>query len=379
MTTVAITGASGRLGRRLVEVLIRRPDISRVVGLDRRSPSGLTSSRFVHRPSDVTDPAIGEALRGVDVVVHLATRIDARPDEAAMRALNVDGTRNLVLAAEAAGVERLVHLSSVAAYGAAPDNDLPLTEASELRGTPGFPFAEQQRDVERWLEVWASEDHDLRVTVLRSAMVIGPGIDNLATRLLEAPRFVMIRGHEPPLQVVHLDDLVGAIVHVIDRELAGTYNVSAEGWLAFDQIRAMVGRPVVAIPEELAFTVSERLWKLGLGEYPPGLVAHLMHPWVMSPAKLIATGWQPHITNRAALAEAVADHADYVAAAGFRTRWSTIRRAAAGAATVGLVLLAFGIRGWRRRRRRAAAPGTATMPGTAAAAPVGEPSEVRGG
>lgn len=351
MTTIAITGASGLIGRRLAGSLERRPDITRIVGLDRRMPAGVTSSRFVHRPTDITDPSLTDALRGVDVVVHLATRFDPMHDEAAMRAVNVDGTRNVVESAERAGVKRLVHLSSAAAYGAYPDNDLPLTESSPLRGTPGLPLAEQQRDVELWLAERAREPHDLEVAVLRTALVLGPGVDNLATRLLEAPRFTMIRGHEPPLQFVHIDDLIAAIEHVIDRGLSGPYNVAAEGWLAFDQVAKLVGRGTIAIPEELAYTTAERLWELGIGEYPPGLIAHLMHPWVMSPAKLIATGWQPHITNRAALAETAAEHAGHVTAMGVRARWSTLGWIGAGLAAGSLLAATLLLRAWRRRRR----------------------------
>lgn len=348
MTAVAITGASGLLGRRVVDELINREGITRVVGLDRRAPRGVSSPRFLHRPADVTDPAIVDALQGIDVVVHLATRLQPRPDEATMRALNVDGTRNLVAAASEAGVARFVHLSSVAAYGAAADNDLPLTESSPVRGTAGFPLAEQQAEIERWLQARVSEGVGPELAVLRAAMVIGPGVDNLATRQLEAPRFPAVRGHEPPLQVVHIDDLAAAIVHVVVRGLTGTYNVSAEGWLAFDEVRSMLGRGLVALPEELAFSVTERLYSLGVKEYPPGLVTHLMYPWVMSPAKLIATGWRPEVTNRAALAEAVVHRTGYVALGGVRTRWATVGKIAAGMTAIAVVLATW----WLGRRRR---------------------------
>lgn len=362
MTTIAITGASGLVGRRLATALEARSDVTRIVGLDRRIPHGMSSPRFVHRPADITSPAIEAALTGVDVVVHLASRFDPMHDEAAMRAINVDGARNLVLAAEQAGVGHVVLLSSAAVYGAYADNDLPLTEASPLRGTPGLPFSEHQRDVELWLAERQREGHHRDVAVLRSALVLGNGVDNVATRLLEAPRITMVRGHEPPLQFIHLDDLVAAIVHVIDRRLTGPYNVAAEGWLAFDDVLEVVGKRAIAIPEELAYTTAERLWKLGIGEYPPGLVAHLMHPWVMSPAELIATGWQPQVTNRAALAETAADHAGHVAAMGVRTRWSTVRWAAVGLAAtstlLAFLLLRAARRAWRRHRGGGAEGGT---------------------
>ena len=365
VTTIAITGASGLVGRRLATALEARPGVTRIVGLDRRVPQGVNSSRFVHRPADITSPAIGAALEGVEVVVHLASRFDPMHDEAAMRAVNVDGTRNLIEAAERAGVKQLVHLSSAAVYGAYADNDLPLTESSPLRGTPGLPYSEHQRDVELWLADRQREPHHLDVAVLRSALVLGPGVENVATRLLEGPRVTMVRGHEPPLQFVHLDDLVSAIMHVIDQGLQGPYNVSAEGWLAFSDVLKVVGKRAIALPEELAYTTAERLWKLGIGEYPPGLVAHLMHPWVMSPAKLIATGWQPHVTNRAAVAETAAEHAGHVAVMGVRTRWSTLGWVGAGFAATSLVGFLLLVRALHRRyqvrlvRRRGSSDGEA--------------------
>ncbi len=352
MTTIAITGVAGLVGRRLVAVLERRPDVTRIVGIDRRTPEGFTSLRCVFRHADVRDPDLAAALHGIDVVIHLACQLDPIHDEAAMRAMNVDGTRNVVEAAERAGVDRLVHLSSVLAYGAAADNDVPLTEDSPLRGTPAFNYAEHKRDAELWLADWLREPRNLEVTVLRSAMVLGHGVDNVLTRLLEGPRLTTIRGYEPPMQFVHLDDLVAAIVHVIDHHLTGPYNVSAEGWLSYEEVLELVGRRPVAIPEEFAFTSTERLWELGIGEHPPGLVYHLMHPWVMSPAKLVATGWQPHITNRAALVETVAEHAGYVALLGVRARWSTVGAIAATVAAVTALLAGLGWRGWRRRRAR---------------------------
>lgn len=350
VTTIAITGAAGLIGMRLIATLDRHPEVTRIVGLDRRAPQGVRSSRFVFRQVDVRDPQLERSFDGVDVLVHLAFQLDPIHDEQTMRAVNVDGTRNVVEAAERAGVGHLVYLSSVVAYGAATDNDLPLTEESPIRGTPDFNYAEHKRDVELWLERWLQHPHDLDVAILRPALVLGPGIENFLTRILEAPRFTQVRGHAPPLQFVHLDDVVSAIVHAIDQRLTGAYNVCAEGWLSFDEVAELVGRRPIAIPEELAFTMTERLWKLGIGEQPPGVVRHLMHPWVMSPSKLMATGWRPRITNRAALAETAAEHADHVSLVGVRTRWSTLRRVAVAAGAAGALLVGLGVRAWRRSR-----------------------------
>jgi nucleoside-diphosphate-sugar epimerase len=348
VTTIAITGVGGLLGRRLVQALDERDDVTRVVGVDVRRPMGLTSSKLVFRQADVRDPQLGDALRGADVVVHLAFQMDPIHDEATMRSINLDGTRNVFEAARAVGVRHVVYPSSVVAYGAHPDNDLPLTEDSPLRGTPDFNYAEHKRDVEVWLAGWLEQVDDLDVTVLRPAAVLGAGMQNFVSRIFEAPRVVLVKGHKPPLQFVHVDDVIGAILHVVDQRLTGVYNVCAEGWLSMDEVTAIVGRRTLAVPEEVAYSSAERLWRLGLGEQPPGLVRHLMYPWVMSPAKLVATGWAPTHSNRDALDEAAREHRAYVALLGKRARRSTVRTVAlAGAGLAGLAAIAA-----TRRRRR---------------------------
>lgn len=360
MTTIAITGAGGLIGRRLVAALEHHPGVERVLGLDLVAPTGMTATKLAVRAIDVRSAELVDALAGADVVVHLAFQVDPLRDVAAMRSINLAGTRNVVEAAARAGVPRLVYTSSVVAYGAHPDNDLPLTESSPLRGTPGFPYAEHKLEVERWLWPWLEDHPELTAAVLRPAVVLGPGVDNFLTRLIEAPRFTAVLGHRPPLQFLHLDDLVAAIVHAIDHGLTGAYNVAAEGWLPFDEVTDLVHRRVLELPEEVAYSTAERLWRAGLTEQPPGMLAHLMHPAVMSSAALIATGWHPQHSNRDALVQTVAEHRTHVVLGRVRTRRSTARLAGlAGALVAGLAVLAAarwvraglaGLAGHRRAR-----------------------------
>ena len=349
MTTVAVTGVGGLVGRRLVAELDRRDDVQRIVGVDVRAPAGLTTPKLAFRVGDVRDPALAQALAGVDVVVHLAFQMDPLRDEATMRAVNVGGTRNVAEAAVAAGARKLVYVSSGVAYGAHPDNDLPLTEDSPLRANPQFNYAEHKQEIEEWLWPWAEAHPDLAVTVLRPSIVAGPGVENFISRQLEAPRVTAVKGHKPPMQFVHVDDVASALAHVVEHDLPGAYNVSSEGWLSFDEVAAILDRRVLELPEEVAFSAAERLWELGVGAAPPGQVHYLMHPWVLSVDKLAATGWRPRHSNRDALAELVAEHRDWLTLPGVRVRRSMLRGgvAATGAGLAVLLLL-------MRLRRRAA-------------------------
>lgn len=344
MSVIAITGVGGMLARRLVEAFDQDPQVTRIIGIDRKAPEGLTSSKLRFRAGDVRDPAVGEAFAGADVLIHLAFRVESIRDEPAMRAGNVQGAITVFEAALAAGVGHLVYPSSVVVYGAHPDNDVPLTESSPLRGIPSFPYAEHKRDVERWLAPWAEAHPELDITILRLGALFGPDVDNFLTRLFEAPRIPTIRGHRPPLQFLHPEDAVGAVQHVVSRRLPGVFNVCADGWLSFDEVTAIIGRGTVEVPEELAYSTAERMWSLGLGKQPPGVLALFMHPWVMTAHKLHATGWRPRHSNRDAVASMASEHAAFVTLASLRFRRATIRRVAAGALGGMLLLL------WRWRR-----------------------------
>jgi nucleoside-diphosphate-sugar epimerase len=351
VTTVAVTGVGGVLGRRLVERLDEHADVDRIVGLDLRAPAGLSSPKLAFRVADVREPGLEDVLHGVDVVIHLAFEFDPSRDEAEMHAVNVEGTRRILRGAVAAGARKVIYVSSGMVYGAHPDNDLPLTEDSPLRANLQFGYAEHKLEVEEWLWPWAAEQTGTVVTALRPSILAGAGIDNFITRQLEAPRFPVVKGHKPPMQFVHVDDVVSALVHAFDHDLPGAYNVSSEGWLSFDEVTALLDRPVLELPEEVAFSTAERLWELGVGFAPPGQLHYLMHPWVLTVDRLRETGWRPTHSNRDALAALLADHEDWLSLPGVRVRRSMLR---GGIAIAGLALAAALIALRARRHQRPA-------------------------
>jgi nucleoside-diphosphate-sugar epimerase len=105
---IAITGASGFIGGMLCAALAARGEAVR--RLTRRPDPGRGDAGFA-----LDQPLEAHALAGVDTLIHAAH--DFRPTrEAGLRRLNVDGSRRLFEAARAAGVERIVFLSSIAAY-----------------------------------------------------------------------------------------------------------------------------------------------------------------------------------------------------------------------------------------------------------------------
>lgn len=343
VSSIAVTGAAGLIGQPLLQVLADHPDVTRVIGLDVREPARRPRAAEFHRV-DIAGTRLAPMLEGVDVIVHLAGVVDPIPDEALMARVNVGGTRQVLAAAAAVGVTRVVRVSSATVYGAWANNPVPLTEDVAVRPNPKFSPAVQGAEVERLLAEWHRDHPDVVTTTLRAAPVVGPGAERLPARILLGRPPLRVRGASPPVQVVHVDDLVSALALAATTDLPGVYNVAADGWLSADEARELVGRgSVPAIPEEALTRALERAWALGLGDVPPGIVPYLVHPWVIANDRLRAAGWVPRHTNEDAIREGVAALAS--------ARSGPDPRVIAGVAAGAVAVTVVGYRVTRRRSR----------------------------
>ena len=310
--TVAVTGAAGYLGGRLIEQLCADDSIGRVLGFDVREPE-LSHAKFVFDSVDVRDPAIEARLAGVDVLVHLAFIMDPIHDEATMRDVNVNGSQNVFRAAGRAGVKRVIYTSSAVAYGAHPDNDVPLTEESPLRANLDFSYAAHKLEVEYVVKEIQDEYPELDIVIFRPAIVFGPSVDNAWSHSMELPLLFTIQGHESPLQFVHEDDVCRALhFGVTHAELSGAYNLAPDDWLEFDELMSVTGRRRVQLPEPVAFSLVDRMWALKLAEAPSGMLHYVMHPWVVSSERLQQAGFTFTHSARDTFAEAARASAPYI-------------------------------------------------------------------
>ncbi len=347
---VAVTGAAGYLGSRLIADLCADDRVERVLGFDIQAPS-FEHPKFVFDTVDVRNAMLKSRFQGVDVVVHLAFIMDPIKDEALMRDVNLNGSHNVFRSAAEAGVRKIVYTSSSIVYGAHPDNDFPLTEESPLRANLDFNYAAHKLEVEYIVKEIREEFPKLLFVVLRPAIVFGPHADNAWSHQLEAPVLFGIRGYAPPLQFVHEEDVVRALVFAVFEDLDGAYNLAAEEWIERDEIFELTGRRSMQIGEARAFSLADRLWERGIGEAPAGMLHYVMHPWVMSVDRLTAAGFSCSRSGREALEATIARSRGYVRLG--RNRISKRRFAAGAAAGAG----AFGtlalVRSARSRARAA--------------------------
>ena len=193
--TIAVVGAASGVGRLVAARLAAaRDDIRRVVAIDttRGDLDGVTWRVF-----DYTQPALVSRLTGCDTVVHAAVDIGVtdRPSERSRR--NIRGAQAVLTASAAAGVARVIVVTSAMVYGAAPDNPTPIPEDAALRATEDGGLLSDLLQIEQLCARSTNAHPGMAVTVVRPAMVVGPGGDTVLTRHFEAPRLPVVRGTAP--------------------------------------------------------------------------------------------------------------------------------------------------------------------------------------
>jgi dihydroflavonol-4-reductase len=261
-----LTGATGFVGSVVARTLAARGHRLRLLvrpTSDRRNLAGLDAELAL---GDLTDAAsLARAAAGCRYVVHVAA--DYRfwvPDPNAMLRANVDGTLAMMRAAQAAGVERIVHCSSVAALGTTTDG----TPADETTPTNEADFVGIYKR-SKFLAERAVMDlvrHEgLPAVVVNPAAPVGP------RDIKPTPTGKMIRdaaaGRVPAyidtgLNIVHVDDVAEGHALALERGRIGErYILGGENMLLKDilaLVAEVAGRrpPTLELPESVVWPAA---------------------------------------------------------------------------------------------------------------------------
>jgi nucleoside-diphosphate-sugar epimerase len=248
------------------------------------------------------------------VLVHLGRSDGVELDGTGVGGVDIEGTWALLEAAGAVGVSTVVVLSSATAYGAWPDNPVPLTEDAPLRPNPSLGFATHKAEVERLAAEWRRAHPGETVALLRPTVAVASDTSDWLGSSLWSTMPLAAADEEPPAQFVHLDDLAAAVHLAVTRRLDGPFNVAPDGWISGEDLRRLAGRgPSVRLSERWRVRLARLGWKAGVTSTPPGIIAYRSHPWVVANDRIRAAGWRPTHSNEEAF---VASHEP--------TGWSTV-------------------------------------------------------
>ncbi len=300
-----VTGGAGYIGSRLVADLAEREETERVVVCDLKAPPAFRPKTQFEQ-FDVRDAAKCREIlerEQPDVLVHLAFILNPVKDEGTMYDVDVNGTHNVLDAASKAGVGQVLVTSSATAYGAFPENPVPMEEDWPVRGVSGFSYARDKTEADRLCQLWALEHPDRVMTIVRPCIVMGPNVDNYLVRLWSGQSYQVDFGNmDGPVQFVHEDDVVSGIVGLLHGRHAGAYNFAGDGMMTYRECADLIDAKVFKLPLAIARRVQAAMWKLGQAESPPGSIEFALHPWVVANEKMKdAIGWEPKSSREAFL------------------------------------------------------------------------------
>ncbi len=294
---ILITGAGGYIGRQVAQ---RLAENHTVIGIDLRADP---AAGFDLRCMDIRDPALRDLVcdNKITHVVHLAAVLEFSGDRARDYDIDVNGTRNVLDACVACGVQHVTITSSGAAYGYYADNPDWISETDPLRGNVEMPYADHKRQVEELLAQYREQNPQLKQVVLRVGTVIGASTRNLITNLFEKKRLLGIRGSDSPFVFIWDQDLVGIIQHGVETGNAGIFNVAGDGALSLDELGTLIGKPVLKLPAALIVAGLTLGRKLGLTRYEPEQIKFLQYRPVLDNRRLKEEfGYVPAKTSREA-------------------------------------------------------------------------------
>jgi nucleoside-diphosphate-sugar epimerase len=197
---------------------------------------------------------IDHYLSDVDKIVHCAAFVSYdRKDEEKMWQINVEGTANLVNAALRAGIDRFLHVSSVASIGKDKISDLSTEETQWTEGENKSAYARSKHQAE--LEVWRGWAEGLATVIINPSVVLGPGDwDKSSTQIFKYIREENRFYTGGIVNYVDVRDVSAVAVHLLESDIKGERFILNAGSLGykelFDTIAEEMGKKPPAIKVE---------------------------------------------------------------------------------------------------------------------------------
>lgn len=293
MTTLALTGATGFVGKATVDHALARG--MHVRALTRREQPAREGVTWIAGSLDHED-ALARLASGADAVIHIAGVVNAPTPEGFIRG-NVDGTRHMAAAAASMGVKRFVHVSSMAA---------------REPGLSQYGHSKERAEA----EVRAS---GLDWTMIRPPGVYGPGDLEMRDIFRMAKLGLVLLPPNGRISLIHVADLARLLVTLAltdpGREVYECDDGVDGGYTHHDFAR-MVGQAVgkrplpLSVPRPLLHLAgqADRFFREANAKLTPDRAAYLSHPdWTADPSRRPPIElWAPQIATPDGLAQTAA-------------------------------------------------------------------------
>ena len=300
ISSALVTGGSGYFGSLLVKKLLEKGISCSILDIIDAPDRPANVKLF---QCDIRDAeAVKAACQGVDVIYHSVAQVPLAKNKELFNSVNIQGTENILAAALANGVKKVVYTSSSSIFGV-PDKN-PVTEADKPKPLEAYGKAKLEGEYlcKKYI------DQGLDVSIVRPRTMLGHGRLGIFQILFEWIR----QGHNVPVlgkgnnlyQFVHSDDLAEACILAAGRPGSELYNCGTDRFGTMRELledlckHAKTGSKVKGVPAQ--FTIWAMKTTSALGISPLGVYHALLYGGEMyfdiskANAEL---GWQPQYSN----------------------------------------------------------------------------------
>lgn len=263
---ILITGGLGFLGSHLASRLAAAGETVRVLARpNAQAATGAPPQEVVW--GDIRDAqAVDRAVQGSQVVIHLVSNFrKGGSDEKEAHAVNVEGTRNVLLACSRHGVKQFIHCSTIGVHGS-------VLEVPANESTPFNPMdLYQETKVQAEQEVWRHHrETGLPITVVRPISMFGPGDRRMLKlfRMIQKGRFVMVGEGDALFQPAYIDDVVNGFLCCLrnDKAVGEAFIVGGEEYVPLRDLIGMIANELGVSPPRLRVPLGPMLTLANLCE-----------------------------------------------------------------------------------------------------------------
>ena len=320
---IFITGTSGYIGGMLADRFDENPEVEKIIALDMKAPSNLairllSSNRIAFVQHNLGDPGWEEKVLAEgrpDLVIHCAYVI--REGYGKKRAWQI---KSNVTAAERVfdfvsknKIPRLIHFSTVASYGALPENstNYKFKESDSFREEK-YLYGVDKKIIEEKLKAAFYAFSATQVLVFRPCAITGPRGQFAFKRfgLLRAMKFglpvVPVTGPDSARQFVHEDDIWDAVRFMAGGGASSKYeilNIAPADFFLLKDMAKEIGKLSIRVPMRLGKLCFGALWHLSRGRIPtvPAGINSYTYPIIVDGSKITNYGFKYQYTGREAL------------------------------------------------------------------------------
>jgi UDP-glucose 4-epimerase len=286
MVTIALTGADGFWGGRMIRELAAREQVERIQVFELNPPRS-DSPKVTTVKMSVKPPFHNDWMKPLekDIPDCLMILYPEIPSPAGDRT-RIQTVLKLLWKAIELGVPRIIVLSSAYVYGSRFDNPAFLSEDALTRGDRSDHFLDDLLTLEEVSRTAiAAKSIMSSVVIFRPVTVLGAHVDNQLTRYLHLPVIPVYLGFDPVLQLIHEDDLVMALLRATESTFRGVFNLAGDGFVTLSELCNLVSKRTIPVFHTFMDVIGAGLFYGGVSQFSPSFLAKLRYRLVVDTSR----------------------------------------------------------------------------------------------